>query len=293
MNNVDLAFDKFRSRLETTDTENRAASSRQRKIRTLLDESELNIQDDFLTGSYRRETKTKPLRDVDIMIVLGDRTYLDEHPRKVLDDVAAVLTPYYGSSRVTLDRRSVRVDFGITAVDDIADDVMSFDVIPAFAASDSYLIPDDRLGTWIRTNPKVHADKATDANKGYSNKWKPLVKMIKKWNSHNGNPVEPSFLIETMALDILRGEWFGPDSYELRMFFSTAADRISESWPDPAGVGPSVDDEMDRAHKARAIVALLEAEKSCTRAIQLESGANLGGAIAEWRALFGPLFPAS
>lgn len=292
MNNVDLAFDKFRSRLETTDTENKAASSRQQKIRAQLDESELDIQDDFLTGSYRRETKTKPLRDVDIMIVLGDRGYLDEHPRRILDDVAAALTPHYGASRVTLDRRSVRVDFGITAVDDLADDVMSFDVVPAFTEHDGYLIPDDRLGTWIRTNPKIHAEKATAANKAYSNKWKPLVKMIKKWNSHNENPVDPSFLVETMALDILRGEWFGPDSYELRMFFSTAALRIPENWPDPAGVGPSVDDEMDRAHKSLAIAALLEAEKSCTRAIQLERGGNSGGAIAEWRTLFGPLFPA-
>jgi hypothetical protein len=293
MSNVDLAFDKFRSRLETTDTENKAASSRQQKIRAQLDESELDIQDDFLTGSYRRETKTKPLRDVDIMIVLGDRNYLDKHPRKILDDVAGALTPHYGSARVTLDRRSVRVDFGITAVDDVADDVMSFDVVPAFTDNGSYLIPDDRLGTWIRTNPKVHADRATAANKGYSNNWKPLVKMIKKWNSHNENPVDPSFLVETMALDILRGEWFGPDAYELRMFFSTATDRISESWPDPAGVGPGIDDEMDQADKARAIVALLEAEKGCTRAIQLERGGNSGGAIAEWRTLFGPLFPAS
>jgi hypothetical protein len=293
MSNVDLAFDKFRTRLETTDTENKSASSRQQKIRAQLDQSELNIQDDFLTGSYRRETKTKPLRDVDIMVVLGDRSYLDDHPRKVLEDVAASLIPHYGNSRVTLDRRSVRVDFGITVVDDVADDVMSFDVVPAFKDGESYLIPDDRLGTWIRTNPTVHADKATAANKAYSNEWKPLVKMIKKWNGHSGTPVDPSFLIETMALDVLRGEWFGPDSYELRMFFSTAANRMSESWPDPAGVGPNVDDEMDRDAKARAVVALVEAEKACTRAIQLERGGNNGGAIAEWRALFGPLFPAS
>lgn len=37
----------------------------------------------WLTGSYRRQTK--PLRDVDTMIVLTDTSYLDRHPRDVLD----------------------------------------------------------------------------------------------------------------------------------------------------------------------------------------------------------------
>lgn len=76
---VEDAFRKFRTNLETTDSEDAAASRRQRKIRNQMDDV-FDIISDFLTGAYRRHTKTKPLRDIDIMIVLRDASWLDKHP---------------------------------------------------------------------------------------------------------------------------------------------------------------------------------------------------------------------
>ena len=233
---VPEAFTKFQRRLEATDAEERSASSRQKKLREQLDASAIGIDRDFLAGSYRRETKTKPLRDVDIFEVLADTSYLDKHPSKVLNDVKDVLEPHY-PGRVCTDRRAVRVDFGVTLIEDTSDEVMSFDIVPAFADGSTYLIPDDETGKWIRTNPEVHAIKATDANKAYDKTWKPLVKMVKKWNAHNGDPIEPSFLLEVMALDIFRGSWGGSYPRELRMFFADGAARIGERLGGPRGSG--------------------------------------------------------
>ena len=188
---VSDAFWKFRGRLETTDTEDATASRRQQKLRGQLDEA-FDIVTDFLTGAYRRHTKTKPLRDVDIMIVLRDTSYLDMHPREILEEVRKVLAAHYGAARVCTDRRAVRVDFGVEHVDDLTGEVISFDVVPAFEDGDHYLIPDDQLGIWVPTNPKIHAELATTANKNFDGQWKPLVKMIKKWNQVHGDPVEPS-----------------------------------------------------------------------------------------------------
>ena len=39
----------------------------------MMDEA-FEIDDDFLTGSYARWTKTKPLKDVDIFCVSGERS---------------------------------------------------------------------------------------------------------------------------------------------------------------------------------------------------------------------------
>ena len=61
---VSDAFWKFRGRLETTDTEDATVGWRQQKLRGQLDEA-VDIVAGFLTGAYRRHTKTKPLRDVD------------------------------------------------------------------------------------------------------------------------------------------------------------------------------------------------------------------------------------
>lgn len=290
---VDEAFKKFKSRLEISTNEQQAASRRQRKLREQLDDG-LDIAHDFLTGAYARDTKTKPLRDVDIFVELGpdEQEYRDQHPAAILTRVRDVLVPHYGEGRVTTDRRCVRVDYGLVLVDDMSDDVMSCDVVPAFGKGDAYEIPDDVLGEWITTDPRVHAERATAANKAFSGQWKPLVKMAKKWNQHNGEPVEPSFLIEVLALRLVDGPWGGDYPYELRQFFASAADRLGDGWADPAGLGPAVSDCLDEdSQKMRAAHdALAAAEAACTEALRLNRSGRTGDALSEWQRLFGPTF---
>jgi hypothetical protein len=128
----------------------------------------------------------------------------------------------------------------------------------------------------MMTDPEVHATLGTKANKAFSGEWKPLVKMTKKWNQKAGKPVKPSFLLEVMALDLFVPEFSGGYPYELKGFFSTAADRIDEVWPDPAKIGPPVSDQMDETRVSVARGALLAAEESVTRAIILTKGGSSG-----------------
>ena len=171
------------------------------------------------------------------------------------------------------------------------------DVVPAFASDDDYEIPDDASGTWIKTNPKTHAEKATIAHQVYSNEWKGLVRMVKYWNNNprhgTDKPVKPSFLIEVMALQCLYGGWQGRFDYELQGFFSTLADRISDEWPDPAGLGPPISNGMDQARKTRARDLLRQASRDASVAINLARQGQNGEALKAWRTLFGPKFPLS
>jgi hypothetical protein len=57
MMTVTEAFQKFRTKLELTQKEQDDASRRQKEIREHMD-SGFKLADDFLTGSYRRWTKT-------------------------------------------------------------------------------------------------------------------------------------------------------------------------------------------------------------------------------------------
>lgn len=292
---IQEAFDKFKSRLELTEREQADASRRHQEIREYLREK-FEIDRDCLTGSYARWTKTKPLKDVDIFFVLGkkERGYRDQHPYVVLEKFRDVLAEKYGKDRVSLGRRSVQVDFGVQVAEDQTNDqVMSVDVVPSFEKGAHYEIPDRTTGTWVMTDPEVHAELATTANKAFSEEWKPLVKMIKKWNQTAGKPVNPSFLIEVMALELFVPEFSGGYPYELKGFFATAADRIKETWGDPAKLGPAVSDQMDEAKASVARGALLAAEQAVTRAIRLEKTGHHGDALQEWRKLFGPLFPLS
>lgn len=295
MTTVAEAFGKFQGRLEITQTEQEKASARQKRIRKLLDTT-LDIADDFLTGAYARHTKTKPLRDVDIMIVVNDAGVVNRAPAELLATVAAVLSPEYGDSRVWPDRHAVRVDFGVAAVDDVnGQDVVSFDVIPAIAGNGHYLIPDDKLNTWVPTSPNLHMEITTAANKAFSEQWKPLVKMLKNWNQVTGKPLEPSFLVETMAVELVAGAWTGNHAYELRDFFATAAQRVDEPWADPAGTGPAVNNAMleTAGMVAAARTALRSAEQACSEAIRLERSGRTTEALVAWQQLFGPLFAKS
>lgn len=289
------AFKKFKSRLELTQREQGDASRRQTDVREFLRE-QFEIEMDFLTGSYARWTKTKPLKDIDIFIVLGkkERSYRDKEPEAILGKFRELLAPKYGEDRVSLGRRSVQVDFGVQAVEDATDDqVMSVDVVPAFRKGPHYEIPDRTTGKWVSTDPEIHAELATNANRAFAEEWKPLVKMIKKWNQTNGKPVKPSFLLEVMALDLFVPPFAGGYPHELKGFFATAADRVDEVWSDPAKLGPPVSDQMDALRVQQAVVAIRKAEEMTSRAIRTARSGREGDALDEWRKLFGPLFPLS
>lgn len=292
------AFEKFRSRLELTPTEQRDVSKKHIEMRDFLREK-FSLENDLLTGSYARDTKTKPLKDVDIFCVFKNdsKKYRWEHPNVVLKDFTDVLAEKYGSANVKPRRRSILVKFETPPlVNGIVPDVLlSFDVVPAYSLNEDFEIPDTQLGSWIKTNPFIHAQEATDANKAYSEKWKPLVKMIKKWNEYTKKPIDPSFLIEVMALSIITPPT--PPAinypYELKAFFATATEKIGEEWSDPAGLGPPVSDQMDSSHIATAVQALRKAEQVATYAIRLEKMSNTTSALKEWRNLFGPRFSIS
>lgn len=290
---VPEAFDKFKSRLEVSASEQADASRRQQAIRDQVREG-LAVDRDFLTGSYARHTKTRPLKDVDIFVVLNDSEadYLDQSPDAVLDRLIEILSPHY-AGKTSKGNRSVQVDFGVSGT--IDEQVASFDVVPAFEDVDAFTIPDRRQGGWIKTNPRIHAEKATAANEAFAKQWKPVVKMAKKWNDHHDKPVKPSFLLEVMALDLLAPPWGGSHPRELRQFFASAAASLDEEWPDPADLGPPVSARLaeDPWQRQQARQALREAEAACTEALRLEHGGRTGAALNVWQDLFGPRFAKS
>lgn len=286
------AFRKFRSNLELTQGEQDDAARRQKEIRSVMD-GEFVLADDFLSGSYRRFTKTKPLKDVDIFCVFAD-SQRDKYrngkaPSVILSATERLLAKEYGKAK--MQRRSVSIEFPVRGDEDR---VMSFDVVPAFTKGDHYEIADTETPKgWTETNPKIHAEKATEANEGFSGEWKGMVRMIKAWNNEKDKPVKPSFLLEVMCLDLLRPPFNGNFPYEFMQLFASAADRIFDEWRDPAGLGPAVSDSMKEADKKAAQKILREAGYAIRQAIQIERGGNQGEALRTYRNLFGPRFPLS
>lgn len=298
---LDEAFRKFKSRLELNDREQKNASNRHTEVREHI-RSRFAINRDFLTGSYARHTKTKPLKDIDIFFVLAEserKKYRDSAPTVALDDFHNALVDKYGKDAVRKQGRSVNVDFGVVVDSDDNTDyrVLSVDVVPAFTDGANYEIPNADTGKWMKTNPEIHAQEARDAHQAYSSEWKGLVRMVKYWNNNakhgKDKPVKPSFLIEVMAMQCLHGGWQGRFDYEIQGFFSALADRIEDEWPDPAGLGSPVSDDMDAQRKGRAKELLQTASREASNSINLARKGQSGEALKAWRQLFGPKFPLS
>ncbi|HUW96265.1 MAG TPA: nucleotidyltransferase, partial [Anaerolineae bacterium] len=113
----------------------------------------------------------------------------------------------------------------------------------------------------------------------------------KSWNRYVGEPVRPPFLIEVMGLDLVCGAC-GAYPTEMGEFFATAASRVTEDWPDPAGLAPDVNDVVMPEERAVAAGALRKAHEAATRAQRLEDEGLESEAISAWRDLLGPFFPA-
>jgi Second Messenger Oligonucleotide or Dinucleotide Synthetase domain len=292
------AFAKFLNRLELKPAEQADVKDRHTRVRQVV-KAGIGIERDILSGSYKRRTKTKPLKDVDIFFILQatEADWLDRPAQELLTEIKGLLVPVYGESSVSLGRRSVKVDFGLAVTDDQTDEkVMSIDVVPAFASDEHYVIPDRQLDEWVSTDPEIHEQLATDANAAYGGRWKPLVRMIKKWNDHHERPVKPSFLLEVMALGILNRGFGGHYSLELQTFFATAAERISETWDDPAKLGPPISDRIasEPLQLQTAAKELARAAENVSRARRLAQSGKNGEALRVWRDdIFGPLFPLS
>src|SRR5580704_14570962 len=90
------AFDKFRRRLELSPTESKDASKRHNEVRDCIRVG-FDNDTDFLSGSYKRHTKTKPLKDVDVFFVLGkkEKWRRDKPPIEMLTAFDACLKKQY------------------------------------------------------------------------------------------------------------------------------------------------------------------------------------------------------
>jgi len=290
------AFEKFRRRLELSDTEQKDAARRQNDLRGCI-RAGFEVRTDFLSGSYRRHTKTKPLKDVDVMFVLGQK----EHWRREKPPIETLYafethlkTKYTGKEQVEIGRRSVTVEFEKNWYpEDHEGKVLSIDAVPAFELSGGvYEIPDKVTGIWIKTNPETHKEQATAKNKELDGRWVPLVKMVRGWNRANGRPIRPSFLIEVMAEDLVEPPLSTyPD--EVRNFFAAAEANIDRTWSDPANLGPPVSDQMTPDLIADAKTALREAQRKATLAFRAEATGRQGDALGIWREILGDYFPLS
>jgi len=135
-------------------------------------------------------------------------------------------------------------------------------------------------------------EQATAKNDELDGCWVPLVKMAKGWNRANGKPIKPSFLVEVMAEGLVEAP-FSTYANEVRNLFAAMEANIGASWPDPAGLGPPVSDQMTAELVTAGKQALQDAQRKAALAARAEETGRQGEALRFWGEVLGDYFPLS
>ena len=114
--------------------------------------------------------------------------------------------------------------------------------------------------------------------------------MVKGINREADDPIRPSFLLEVMGLELVL-EPFGRFRDEIRFFLATAADRITDNWPDPAGLGPDVNRAVPAGRRQELVHTVRGWLSVAEEALLLENDGKERAAVEKWRKLFGWRMP--
>jgi Second Messenger Oligonucleotide or Dinucleotide Synthetase domain len=281
---LDALLRRTLSEIEPTPAQKEGAQRSHNHLRNLLDTGQMGsrILSSYLSGSYARDTAIRPLDDVDIIFEIEPTAWKAGFifnplppPERVLDSIAAAVRRRYQLSSVYGQRRSVCLRLNH----------LDIDVVPAISdASDPTLIlvPDRKSGDWLKSSPLRHAENATRVNTKRRGKFKPLVKLLKFWNSNLPTTSRcKSFMIETIAVRIFSETAFNTFPDGLLLFWDFIASRygdatiarwpnsfgmsfgwFSVSVPDAGGTGSNTAAYFDAAHaRALAVKARISRDK--------------------------------
>jgi hypothetical protein len=244
MREFDAVLRPVLRQIEPTPSQKDGAKRSQNHLRGLFDDGQMGrrIVDSYLSGSYARDTAIYPLDDVDIVFVIDPIHWqrgllgrlMQPDPDKVIHSFARALRLRYPKSSAFVQRRSVRLEMSH----------LDIDCVPAIEeeqGSEYILVPDRQEGTWIRSSPKRHQTVSSAVNARCAGRLKPVVKLLKNWNSGlSAQARVRSFLIETMATTLFHHRTPASLSEGLLMFFDFVASFADGgkvfSWPSHYGI---------------------------------------------------------
>ncbi|MCJ7619472.1 MAG: nucleotidyltransferase [Anaerolineae bacterium] len=291
MSGTGAKFERFLSNIQLTKTQLDDAVTKHTGVRKTLHTAYYSEPYDgttsILVGSYGKNSAVRPPADIDILFKMPSSLFKKydassgNGQSQLLQDVKSTLKKTYPTTDMRADGQVVGVPFSTFAVE----------VVPVFARSGGgYLTPDTHGGgSWKVTDPSAEMNRLTGSNSRSNGKTIHLLKMMKVWKSACKVPIK-SFAIELMVVDFL-ATWRYWDKtsvyydWMVRDFLAHMLQRVNGSAviPGTSGSLPFGDEWQTRAESA-----LDRAKNACAHEGDQQ---NDELATAEWKKIFGDLFP--
>lgn len=201
--------------VEPTRAQKERAAASHNNLRRLLQSGQFGdrVLDSYLSGSYSRDTAIVPIDDVDVVVIIDpagwpSAGFLFEtrpSPEAILKSFARAIRYRYPDSSIYGQRRSVRLSMYERDID----------VVPAIDGSNDVIwIPDGHTDDWIKSAPRIHAEVGSEINSRCHGNFKPVVKILKYWNSQLPSTGQlKSFAVESIAMAMF-GDTSMPSLYE-------------------------------------------------------------------------------
>lgn len=287
---VNAAFSQFEEALNLNPAERKAAQDRHRQISDVLSEAGLAVTT-FLQGSFARKTMLKPLKDVDMVIVL---------PYAVAAELQRPGGPEYA---MTLLRAAVSEAFPDATFDPdgphahalqvvFPDCTFTFDLVPAYADPDGgedVFIADRDRDCWERSNTRRLNRVVSERNKATDGRFVHQVRQLKSFKTDHPVLDETAGLPwEGLAHDVITRKV--PHQQAVADTLQHAAAALTGPVYDPTGVD---DLTVEWTHKERAayVAAAEDASRKADEARRLEADGEHDAAIELWHEVLGDPFP--
>lgn len=183
-----------------------------------------NIKTQLQFGSSTRKTILPRIMDansdIDYMVVFNDTRY---KPPTYLNQLRRFSNTYYPSSSIYQSQPTLVLEL----------QHIKFEIVPAIENSwwgSSYQIPapSANFDDWMDTEPNSFNQKLTSTNTSFQSKIKPVIRLVKYWNSQNGFPFN-SYCLEGEIVDIFNGTFFW-SSQSIQSYFYYAFENLSFSY---------------------------------------------------------------
>jgi len=289
------SFKDFSSNLEITDLQSTIVANCRRNVTTKIGKVlELHPEGSKVIGSWARNTLTRRLSeaDVDVMVILHHGKNLgwvdSAGATKALDKFKDILQKAYPSTTMRRDVNCITMKLSN----------FRLDVVPAFkytgvnGSADYYVIPDSVRNQWVPTDPFTFASWMTAVNTRMNGKFKPLIKMVKAWNRHQGWPIRSLHLEAMLYYHFKNYERDYTMDSMLKVFFDSLPNYLLQACYEPVKKD-RLDDYLDTSSKRTRIGAYNKAKKAAEASSNALAWSALSqvNAINTWKILLGEFYP--
>jgi len=197
-------FSQFLANISLTEAQFADGNTKQAGIRNCLNNHYYGVPSDtansYLIGSWGKQARVRPPRDIDILFLLPSAVYWRYQERagniqsQLLQEIKGVLDQKYTRTDISGDRHVVVVPFAS----------MPVEVAVGFICTDgSILVCDSKDGgRYITSTAAAELQALSNSDTAYAGKTRALFRMLKTWQTEKFVPLK-SFLLERVVVEFM------------------------------------------------------------------------------------------